>query len=61
MFTSVMLDPPEVAVNRTALKLNDAWTGIAVAPPGPNRGDAALEDFKADLRVGSVKVELQAA
>lgn len=50
----LVLDPSEVAVNRTELALNS--TAIVVDESGIDWGDAAIQAYLADARVGSVPV-----
>lgn len=53
--TEVVLDPVEVATNRTELHLNAG--PIRVADDGIDWGDAALEQFMAELDYGQVSID----
>jgi hypothetical protein len=51
----VTLDPSEVAVNRTTLDINSDL--ISVSQAGIDWGDAAIQEYLADLAVGSTLVD----
>lgn len=55
---SAVLDPTEEMPNREQLALN-ARSGIAIDQQGINWGDAAIQAFMADARVGSGKVDFR--
>jgi hypothetical protein len=52
----VVLDPSEVAFQRTALPLNTDAGGIRIGSQGIDWGDAAVTAFMADQQVGSAAV-----
>lgn len=55
--TDVVLDPPEVAVNRTALSLNTG--AINVTQDGIDWGDAEIEAYMADAKLGQIPIDFR--
>jgi hypothetical protein len=52
MAETLILDPPEVAINRTAFDIT-----AYVSEDGPDFGDAAIEQYLADVQLGQLPVD----